>query len=263
MSGQFARRSFISRLKLSFQGSYDKLYGTEPQTFPEISLEAMLQNLITLDDDFWDSRYAFSKDPLGHLVNSREAVLLAHKARECGKELAKKMLLEYGSLRVYELANRMHLTIRKTNNAMHGGTVHFAEFIEPDTIRIYEDCLEKLSMMTEQTPQNIEVMIQLAEESLLSHEIFHVLELRENTIFTRSYAHLLPPFLFFRRTVKFICLGEIAAMAFVKEYLQLPFSPYIYDLLLTYSYNRTSVYRLYNRIISLIGSRTLKNQEEQ
>ena len=252
MFRQFSHKSFLVRLKLAFKGSWNELYQLESQLSPEILLKDMLQKIVIFDDDFWDSCYAFSRDPLGYLANKQDKIFLSHQARDCGKKFAQKVLSKFEIVSVRELIHKMNLSLERIYDAIYSGRIHFAEFVEPDNIRLYEDCLGKLPLLAEQIPRNMGILLTSAEEALIAHEIFHYLEfLEKDTIFTRTYAHPIPPILFFQRNIKFLCLGEIAAMAFVKEYLHLSFSPYVFDLLLTYSCNKDAAYLLYNYIMSL------------
>jgi hypothetical protein len=208
----------------------------------------MLQNIIVLDDDFWGSRYAFSRDPIQRLLSDQDKLSLSRKAQECGKENAQKLLSQYGSPGLRELAKTIGVSVEK----VWGGTVHFAEYVEPDKIRIYEDFLEKLSLQAEDLPPETADLLSFAEEILITHEIFHYLEfLQKDSIFTRTYCHPLPRVLFFHPRAKLLCISEIAAMAFIKEYLYLSWPPYIFDLLFTYGFNKDAAYRLYNTIIRL------------
>jgi hypothetical protein len=251
MLGVSDTRPFLTRLKLALQGSWGELYNPE-NPLPEIPLDEMLQKTMALDDDFWGSVYAFSTDPAGRAVSPEDTLSLSQRARDCGKAAARKTAAEYGTAEIHVLIRKLGLIMEKIRDADHGGTIHFAEFVEPDKIRIYEDCLEKMSLQEEQLSQDAKNLLSSAEEVLIAHELFHYLEyLQRDTIFTRTYVHHLRPILFFRPAARLLCISEIAAMAFIKEYLKLPCSPYVFDLLLMYGFSKDRAYRLYGNIIHL------------
>ncbi|MDR0718886.1 MAG: hypothetical protein LBF78_04560 [Treponema sp.] len=215
----------------------------------------MFQKITELDDDFWGGVYAFSTDPMGRVISPEDKFILSRKAQDCGKAMAQKTAAEYETAKIRELVKRAGLTIEKTTGAEHGGTIHFAEFAEPDKIRIYESCLEKTPLGEEQLSRDAKDLLASTEEVLITHELFHYLEYQQrDTIFTRTYVHHLRPILFFHPTARLLCISEIAAMAFIKEYLKLPCSPYVFDLLLIYGFNKDKAYRLYNNIINLAGN---------
>lgn len=49
-----------------------------------------------------------------------------------------------------------------------------------------------------------------------------------------------------------VCLSEIAAMAFAKRLLDLPFNPYALDVLLVYPYDANAAFGLYAEICDLM-----------
>jgi hypothetical protein len=252
--GQLDKRPFLIRLKLALQGSWGELYNPDNPP-PEIPLHEMFQKITELDDDFWGGVYAFSTDPMGRVISPEDKFILSRKAQDCGKAMAQKTAAEYETAKIRELVKRAGLTIEKTTGAEHGGTIHFAEFAEPDKIRIYESCLEKTPLGEEQLSRDAKDLLASTEEVLITHELFHYLEYQQrDTIFTRTYVHHLRPILFFHPTARLLCISEIAAMAFIKEYLKLPCSPYVFDLLLIYGFNKDKAYRLYNNIINLAGN---------
>jgi hypothetical protein len=245
-------RSFFNRLKLSMQGRWGELYLVEKNALPEIPLPEMITRLLTLDDEFWSEEYSFSRDPLRRLISGPDRKFLSKAARECGIYTVQNVRTVHGEQNPRQTAEQLGLSIKKIQGADGSGRIRFAEFREPDEIRIYEDCLNRIDSVAEEAGEN-ETLFSGAEDALIAHELFHFLEIQQkDTIFTQTHYHILPPFLFFKRRVKPLCLSEIAAMAFVKEYLHLSYSPYIYDLLLTYCFNKTGAQRLYQHINCLI-----------
>ena len=54
----------------------------------------------------------------------------------------------------------------------------------------------------------------------------------------------------------------MAAMAFVKELLDLPYSPYVLDVLLVYSYNKKAASALYEEILEAAGIKERENNAD-
>jgi hypothetical protein len=254
MLGVSDTRPFLVRLKLALRGSWGELYAPDNSP-PEIPLNEMLQKTMELDDDFWGSVYAFSTDPAGRAISPEDKFSLSRRAQDCGKITAQKTAAEYETTNIHGLVKKIGLITEKIPGAEQGGAIHFAEFVEPDTIRIYEECLKETSLQEEQLSQDVKNLFSSAEEVLITHELFHYLEyLQRDTIFTRTYVHHLRPVLFFHPTARLLCISEIAAMAFIKEYLKLPYSPYVFDLLLVYGFSKEKAYRAYSNIIHLVES---------
>ena len=90
------------------------------------------------------------------------------------------------------------------------------------------------------------------EEILLAHEIFHYIEEHNGEdMFTQRETIRLWKFGPFKNDSNIVCLGEIAGMAFAKELLQLPYSPYILDSFLVYLYHPKVAYELYKEIMNI------------
>jgi hypothetical protein len=250
------RHSFLKRLNLALRGRWGELYGPGQQPFQEIPLPEMVKTVCLLKDDFWYIDYAFQREPLCRLISDDDKKTISKAAQKCGEETAAKISKEYGSINILNLTKKMKISITHIKGSSKSGHVYFSEYVEPDEINIYEDGLAKLSSIAEEEFPGCEAFAKDAESVLLAHELFHFFEFKEKeTIYTRTYCHSLPPVFFIPRRANLICLSEIAAMAFAKRYLQLDYSPYIFDLVLTYCCNRNTAFGLYQNILSLSSRR--------
>ena len=132
-----------------------------------------------------------------------------------------------------------------------GGEIRYAEFREPGEVVIYEECIKQAeqTFLDEELGSLAEAGFLREErirEVLLSHEIFHYLEYQEgDTAFTRAFRHKREGVVRCLPGAKVMCLSEIAAMAFVKTFQGLPFSPYVYDVFLVWGCNRDAAYAVY------------------
>lgn len=131
-----------------------------------------------------------------------------------------------------------------------GELVLFAQFVQPDEITIFTDCLDKASSMEKESGCQMLNRERLFE-ILLAHELFHTVEERhEQEIYTRTEKVELwrKPF---SNKSSIACLSEIAAMAFAAQLLGLTVSPYMLDVLLVRAYDRNMAAGLFEEICRL------------
>lgn len=127
-----------------------------------------------------------------------------------------------------------------------GGQVLFAQFVQPDEITIYTDCLDKAETLGGALPPRAEL-----QNIILAHELFHAVEEQnQDTIYTHTEKIELWRRPFSNRSC-IVCLSEIAAMAFARRLLGLPFNPYALDVLLVYPYDANAACGLYQEITEL------------
>lgn len=111
----------------------------------------------------------------------------------------------------------------------------FAQYVQPDEITIFTDCVDKAAALEKQCGCPLLKKERLLE-ILLAHELFHAVEEQyAGEIFTRTEKIELWRKPFSNRSV-ISCLSEIAAMAFARQLSGLSVSPYMLDVLLVYSY---------------------------
>lgn len=225
-----------------------------PERGPALPLTQMLDTLRGLTDEQW-ARYAFSREPLERKFSGEQKQSLARRARECGAQWARRATEEYHTENPRALAAAMALEVRTPGMPAGGGPVIFAQFVKPNEITVYTDCIEKAR---EAAPGEY-VHGERLFDTLLAHEIFHYIEeTHEREIFTRTEKIELWKKPFSNRS-PILCLGEIAGMAFAKELLRLPYSPYLLDVLLTYGYDGRAASDLYREILELADARGSQN----
>lgn len=217
-------------------------------------IKEMLQDLIKISDEDW-GKYGFRREPLKGKFNNKERLNLIRKSNDCGREYARKIRENYGDIDAYKIAENLGLEVNYPDMPNGGGHIIFAQFVEPNKVTVFKDSVDKaVALINKQNLSSIFSMTNI-EEILLAHEIFHFIEEQnKEKIFTRTEKIRLWKLGPIKNDSNIVCLGEIAGMAFAKELLQIPYSPYILDVFLVYLYNSQVAYSLYNEIITIHNS---------
>lgn len=219
-------------------------------------LPEMLGELVGLSDEVY-GKYAFSREILRGKIDDTGRSELTLQANECGREYAGRMLTAHGLVKGEpKVADKLAaaLGMKVLNPRVPTGTDHvtFAQFEAPDKISIFQDGLDKAAELLKDDEVRHVLGDMEIREILLAHELFHgVEEAFRKEIFTRTYKiELWAPWpLHNRSTVR--CLSEIAGMAFARELLGLPYSPFVLDVFLIYGYDRVPASSLYQEIMEL------------
>lgn len=207
----------------------------------------MLQNLAALDDSVWDS-YALRREPLiGRLTKTQKKEFTA-KAHDCGKALAEEVLRLAPGVQPEAYARTLGLTVE--HNREDGGDYSlFACYTEPDHIAVFQQTVEAAERLTaEQALSPLLGGVRL-EDVLIAHEIYHYFEFARPDLYTSQKLLCLWKIGRFENRAKLVCLQEIGAMAFAQQLLHLPYSPYVFDVLLLYSRNKRTAKELYESIM--------------
>lgn len=232
------------------------LYTPQKVNAPLLSLEALAQELVVISDEEW-GKYAFYRDPIGGKFTPEEKERLIGLSLECGDNYARECTCGKGmrapSLIAKELGVRVEYPRRPAAKALEGNRVLFAQYTTPDLIEVFTDCTGKAEEAFSALPlQGILGKVNI-REILLAHELFHYYEYRDaKTIFTENEKKDIPILGVFHNRSRILCLGEIAAMRFAKRIVDLSYSPYVYDVLLAYLYDRQTACNLYAGIQRLL-----------
>lgn len=210
----------------------------------------MVSNLICIKDEAWDS-YGMQREPLLRKINKEKRLELAALAHSTGKELARKLKAEFGSIAPSEIAGKLGIKINRIRLSDGGCYNIFACYQKPDKIDVYlktieaaEDVLSEFNGM--EMLQNVSI-----EELLIAHELFHYHENTQKDFPTKQKLIVLWELGKFKYKACPVSIGEMAAMAFARELLGLSYSPYVFDIILAYPHNREMAEELYNYIIKL------------
>lgn len=174
------------------------------------------------------------------------------QAIACGMAYAKQLVGQYQTRDPKKMAELMGLTVEYPELPDKTDRVLFAEFREPNKIRIFKDAVRRSD-----TVRNIpEVTAWLTEQLdvervLLAHEIFHyVEEIYKKEIFTKKEKIRLWSIGPLHNDSTIPSLGEIAAMAFAKELMGMDYAPYVLDVVLVYGYAPEEANALYEEILN-------------
>lgn len=242
-------KSYIKKLISSM--SYPNNIPQEVATVARYTPEEIALKLSCLPDAMFDE-YAFCRDPLYGKLTPEFCTELSEKARTCGQAEAKKLVEKYPGKTPIELCEM--LGIRQMRQVMPQNTsrVLYAQFVEPNEITIFTDCLDTAARYA-QTEGPLSVLkTEVLEQILLAHELFHVIELRDSSLFIRAYRLNLWNFGPIHNNSPLVVLGEIAGMAFAKKLMQMNFCPFVLDALLLYGYDADAACRVCDEILGYV-----------
>lgn len=215
----------------------------------EISVSKMIQKLEQVSEETW-GKYAFVREPLEGKFTEEQKSEYIRKANACGRQWAEWVADQYKTRNPKVLAEKMGIKVKEPKMPTGGGVVLFAQYIQPDEITIFTDCVERASQLEQECrclllkPENL-------MNILLAHELFHAVEEQhQKEIYTRTEKVELWRKPFSNQSC-IVCLSEIAAMAFAEKLLKLEVSPYMLDVLLVYSYDKNVAISLYKEICTL------------
>lgn len=217
----------------------------------EYSIVDMVKHLQELTEEQW-GKYSFYHEPLERKFTKEQKIEYINAAIKCGKEEGKKIKKQYSKMELENMISQMGIRLQRSELPVGGGRVLFAQYTEPDEIIIYTDCIDKSKKYVDEIKKSGLVFNIQIDKILMAHELFHGIEYQKRKeIYTQTERIELwrKPF---SNQSKIICLSEIAAMAFAKEVLDLPFSAYLLDVLLLYGYDRKIASALYEEILEIV-----------
>ena len=230
----------------------------------QLSFGEMVQNLLKVDDETW-GLYAFSRDILSHRIDRERKKEMICKAMACGTQYAKRIILESGTPDIQTIAQSYKLEIEIQNALITGERILFARYTPPNQIEIMEEPVHKaVSLILKEAPNLIDIFKRDdIIEIILGHEFFHFLEEHNShEIYTRNEKILLWNFMGFKNYSTINALSEIGAMAFTRELKGLPFSPFLLDFLLYYSYSAHNAEKIYRDILGKSSERCMDKVED-
>lgn len=244
--------SFVGKIKEGLFG--DENY-SGPNDLPKVAvrpLAALVRELVKVGEEDWYP-YAFSREPLNGRFDDDLRRDLMRRSISCGRDLACECRQSYGRWHPRALAEELGVSVNRPSVPQSSDRVLFAEFLEPDTINLYRDGLDKCrEMLRGEELRQLIGSVSVVSDILLAHELFHVFEMRRgDELWTNSYRSDIIRFT--KRityNARISVLGEIAAMAFAKEACGISYSPYVLDVLLTYGYSPEASCALYDDMAS-------------
>lgn len=213
-------------------------------------IKTWCQELSCLPDTVW-AAYAKSREPLTGRVSREEYETYFHAADLCGMELAQKIRSQWGEISCEELAEKLGVRVERLPMPDGEGILTFAVFEEPDLIRVYTDNAEATRTLIEASGGNEFIGDVDICQMLMAHELFHVLQLREPELYVNEKRIRLWKIGPFVRDSRLLSLEEVAAMAFARELLQMPTTPYLYDVLMLLPQATEQAEKLYRNLLLL------------
>ncbi|MCR4942987.1 MAG: hypothetical protein K5986_00660 [Clostridium sp.] len=242
------KENFAEKFMKSLMGKKDSSIKSDNEKIPEI--RKMLEDLIAVSDDKW-GRYAFRREPLNGRFSEKERNLLISKANICGREEAEKIKEKFNTESIYECTEKLNLNVDYPDKPVGGAHILFAQFVEPNNISLFKDSLDKAKKLIEEESLHNIFEEDSIREILLAHEVFHFIEEKNDELFKKTEKIRLWKLGPLKNDSSIVALGEIAGMAFAKEFLKLEFSPYILDIFLVYIYNKEASYMLYKEVMNI------------
>lgn len=215
-------------------------------------IKEYIEKLKTLDKYTW-GKYIFNRDPIQNKVSDNEKARMIEKANECGRLEATALRDKYGSKSVQDYAEQLGIKVSKLEDGDSKDYVLFARFNSPDIISIYMKNIRLAEELVK--AEDLSLLLDKAgiEDVLIAHEMYHFMEDKNKEIYTRAEKVLLWKLGPIKYQSGLVALGEIAAMAFAKELLQLSYHPSLFDILLLYPHDKKKAETLYKEVIAMRG----------
>lgn len=215
-------------------------------------LADILTTLKAVPDEVWDT-YALRNEPLKYKLAAADQADFLQLAHRTGIRLAHRVWGQYPDQSLSDIYRALGIQLHELSDEDGGHYTMFACYTEPDKVELYTETIR----LAEESLREENCTAALAgiqiRDILLAHELFHYYEctLSAEELPTKQKLLTLWHIGRFQYKSSIISLNEIAAMAFAKEYLSMPYSPYILDVLLLYHSNRRMAMELYEYICKL------------
>lgn len=242
------------------------LFGDENYAGPDSSLRpgdalplaGICRDLVAVPEEAW-AGYAFSREPLNGRVGDELRAELMERSIACGREWAERMRERFGTSSPERIAEGLGAKLDFPERPQSLSRVLFAEFVEPDVIHVFGDGLVKArEAMADPAVRDALGERLNVRQLLIAHEAFHLVELQnKGQVWTEEYRLDLWGRFPIKNRARLVVLSEIAAMAFARELLGLPYSPYVLDVVLTYAYSPEAGTSLYKDALSYLPAGTL------
>lgn len=208
-----------------------------------------LEALLTLDDAAI-CQIAFLSDPLHGRLTTGDKWSLYSQAADEGVTLAKSLPTDVRELPIPQLVAHHGGQIQFVSQQPDPSYALFAYYEKPANIVINELATAKAEQfIAEQGLAVLPVGVSV-NYILLCHELYHLITEGNRTLFSQQ--RQLPLFTFGRFKLKRTapCLEEIAAMAFTKELLTLPCSPYAFNVFMLFPFFPQQAQSLLHRYLA-------------
>lgn len=211
-------------------------------------INEMIKELRKIDDINW-GLYAFRRDPLDKKISDEDKVSIINESIDCGCMEARMLREKYGEMDSSSYAEKLNIDILEVEAHDDGSYILFAKFNDPNKVSVYMESVRKAEALVQSNDLKNLICGVNIKDVLIAHEMFHFIESQKNDIYTRNKKIQLWNLGPIKYKSGLVVLGEIAAMAFAKELLQLDYSPHLFDVLLLYAHNESQAKEIYNEIV--------------
>lgn len=211
-------------------------------------IKDLVRHLKTVDQIRW-GMYTLKRDPLSHKIPDLVRSEMIEKANECGCLEAQTLKAKYGVKTCREYSKLLGLTVSEIEVNNTSDYILFAKFNAPNQVSICINNVKKGEELIKKEDLYRLIDEVKIEDVLIAHEMFHFIEGKDKEIYTKRTKIRLWKLGPFKNDSGLVALGEIAAMAFAKELLQLSYCPNLFDILLLYPHDKKKAKQLYDEII--------------
>lgn len=212
----------------------------------EERLIQQIEQLCTLPGEiFWQEE--FWRDKQTRKWDKEKMLRLGEQASICGVQTAKDLKERFPDKSLEETCTALGVEVSEFDFPPGAGRQVFALYHAPDQISLRRVVIEKADDLLKENQLTHLLQGCTSMDIVLAHELFHAVEYQQrDTIFTCTYRENLG---LFRRNEFIRPLGEIAAMSFAKELLNLSYNPIVMDCVLTALDSEKSALLLADRMV--------------
>lgn len=238
----------IKKFAVDFKDSFTGKIHFQSQTIDNDTyvFEKLLDQTLQLPEKAFQIDMLF-RDPIFQRIPQNEWMNLIQKSEQIGIDYASKINTFSGNWE--NLFAKYQINYKEMDIPTSPERVLFAQFVEPDELTVFTDTIKKYAILNKEKWVPDYMDASTLKNTLLAHELFHFFEFHDKkTIATKNYQIITHKLGIFKLKAVPISMSEIAAMSFAKRYLQLSFSPNVFDILLVYLYSPVSATNILKRI---------------
>lgn len=211
---------------------------------PKSKAQILFDQLDSISREIWCD-YLFDRDLLVEKISAEQRAQFIAGAVQCGEDLAKLVVKQYGRMKTDELAVQL-CQIKHGDSQRVSKQIFLATFTEPTAIKIYDEPINKLA--------NLQINgfdAQVINQIVLGHELFHYFEGQYPDLYTQNAKVELWHFMNYHHRSTVRSTSEIAAMVFSWKINHLKFSPLVLDVLMLHCYNPKAVLAVRRELVAL------------
>ena len=209
-----------------------------------------IKTLLGLPDAVWDA-YAFAREPLAGKISPSRRLEFAEKSRQCGLAYTDALDFSPDTDDLQSMVRSKGVKLEFNDGKSGGAYSFFAKFTVPDEIIIYSTAAAATDALISSEGLSDLIGDIKTADVLLAHEFFHFFEFSDPDAYTLQKHLLLWKLGPFKNESTIGALEEIGAMAFAQKLLKLPYSPYIFDVLMLFPSNQQRAKTVYEAIITI------------